>query len=173
LDENRALRMGKRRNMETGGDETMAVIEIGGYRVLVDDEDLDRILLHSWEPMKSDSRIYFKTPKRTSPRLYLHRMIMNAKDGQEVDHKNADWLDNRKASLRFCSQSQNNFNQRISRRNTSGIKGVSWSLVSQKWRAYINTGGRQSHLGLFDDLQEAGNAYREAAQRIAKEFARS
>ena len=42
----------------------------------------------------------------------LHRIIMNAPEGTDVDHINGNQLDNRRCNLRICSRSQNNMNTR-------------------------------------------------------------
>lgn len=51
--------------------------------------------------------------------------------------------------------------QRRSKNNTSGIKGVS-RMKSGQYRAYINLRRRQIHLGCFDTLEEAEAARLEA-----------
>jgi group I intron endonuclease len=50
--------------------------------------------------------------------------------------------------------------------NRSGIRGVSWHKTASKWRAGITINNKTIHLGLFDDLQEAGAAYLKAKQEM-------
>lgn len=50
----------------------------------------------------------------------------------------------------------------ISKRNTSGVKGVYFSKKKKKWLAQIGFQGVRYHLGHFDTLQEAADARREA-----------
>lgn len=38
---------------------------------------------------------------------YLHRRLLMAEKGQEIDHINRNKLDNRKANLRICTRSEN------------------------------------------------------------------
>src|SRR5690349_14579682 len=40
-------------------------------------------------------------------RTRLHRLVTNAPDGFDVDHRNHDGLDNRKANLRVVTRSRN------------------------------------------------------------------
>ena len=47
--------------------------------------------------------------------------------------------------------------------NTSGHKGVSWDKRRKKWRAYIFYKGKQIHLGVFQNIEEAIEA-RKAAE---------
>lgn len=66
---------------------------------------------------------------------YLYHLILNTED--LIDHINNNPLDNRKQNLRVCNNSDNSLNQKISKRNTSGVTGVSFCQRKQKWRARI------------------------------------
>ena len=46
--------------------------------------------------------------------------------------------------------------------NTSGVTGVCWYKKSKKWKVNISSGGKQTHLGYFDDPKEAAEAYKKA-----------
>lgn len=102
----------------------------------------------------------------------LHRLIMNAKDNEYVDHINFNKLDNRKCNLRICSKAENTQYQQISTRNTSGYKGVSWDKENNKWYAQIKTNGKHFNLGRFDNKHEAAKAYNIAAIHMFGEFAK-
>jgi hypothetical protein len=91
----------------------------------------------------------------------------------QIDHVNANGLDNRLANLRLASQGLNNANRRLGRNNTSGIKGVRWHSGHGKWYAGISIAGRQKHLGTFTSKEEATQAYRAAAKLHFGEFART
>lgn len=85
----------------------------------------------------------------------LHRVIMDAKPGEQVDHKHGDGLDNRKESLRITT---NTGNQRgFARRaldNKSGYRGVCWNEETQKFDAYV----KKIHVGYFSCPIEAARA---------------
>src|ERR1051325_7155714 len=66
--------------------------------------------------------------------ILMHRLIMNAKDGELVDHRNCDTLDNRKENLRICNRSANAMNMR-KHRGSSVYKGV--SKHGDSWRTQI------------------------------------
>lgn len=55
----------------------------------------------------------------------LHRYIMNAPKGLQVDHLNRDTMDNRKSNLRVCTASENQCNVPTKRHNQLGLKNIS------------------------------------------------
>lgn len=103
--------------------------------------------------------------------VMLHRLIMGVGPRQIVDHINHDSLDNRRSNLRLATNQQNSFNSRLSKRNTSGYKGVAWKARDQKWRARIRNGIKEIHIGTFDTAEEAAHAYDRAARELHGEFA--
>lgn len=90
----------------------------------------------------------------------------------EVDHINGDTSDNRIENLRQASHAENSKNLKLSRANTSGLKGVHLHRQSGRWRARIKSDGRSHSLGLFNSKEDAHQAYREAAQSLHGQFAR-
>ena len=88
-----------------------------------------------------------------------------------IDHINNDPSDNRWKNLRPATKSQNQMNVKRIKSNTSGHKGVTWSKASQKWRASIKANGKQFHLGVFEQIEDAVRAYADAAARLHGEFA--
>jgi len=91
---------------------------------------------------------------------------------REVDHINGDGTDNRIVNLRLATPTENGCNRRRRKDNTSGIKGVSWSKRNQMWLAHISYRGKQYHVGLFYEKEEAAAAYAEAARALHGKFAR-
>jgi hypothetical protein len=102
--------------------------------------------------------------------LYLHREILQASTGTEVDHRNGDTLDCRRENLRLATHAQNARNTKTPVSNTTGFKGV--RRIKTKWTAYIKIDGKQRHLGCFTSKREAARAYDAAAQQAWGEFAR-
>jgi hypothetical protein len=103
----------------------------------------------------------------------LHRLIMSAGLGEQIDHRDHNGLNCRRSNLRFCSTSQNNRNRRkMSRVTTSVFKGVCWAPSSRKWVAYIALNSkRNKNLGSFHWQLEAAMAYDRAALRLFGDYA--
>jgi hypothetical protein len=89
-----------------------------------------------------------------------------------IDHINGDPADNRWCNLREADHFQNIQNSKLSKRNSSGFKGVWWDARRHKWTAQIMARRRQKYLGQFDTPEEAHAAYQAAAIRLHGEFAR-
>lgn len=150
-----------------------------GYVTLVDDEDGD-LAGFKWQVSRSKQTAYaIRTiwhQSGTRETARLHRIIIarmlngSLTSKQQIDHINGDGLDNRRANLRLATPLQNARNRAIQCNNTSGVRGVSWSVPSQKWRARIMTCGVSIDLGLFDDIEGAAAARRTAEREHFGEF---
>lgn len=86
-----------------------------GHTVLIDDCDYEKVMRWKWYAKAEGSRHYAVTVR--SPMQRMHRMILNAKPEQVVDHINGNGLDNRRENLRICSREENAKNRRVSRNN--------------------------------------------------------
>jgi hypothetical protein len=56
----------------------------------------------------------------------MHRLLLSAPDGMEVDHKNGDGLDNRRSNLRLATHRQNMANRKTAKHSKLGVKGISF-----------------------------------------------
>jgi len=74
-----------------------------------------------------------------------------------VDHLNHDTLDNRRGNIILSNHSKNALN-RISKNtnNTSGYRNVCWNKSKEKWMVQLQINGKNTKLGYFDDVDEAG-----------------
>ena len=103
-------------------------------------EDYDKINYGSWAFVKKDTTSYLINNK---DKKYFHRLILNAKKGEVVDHINHNTLDNKKENLRICTNQENAFNSRLSKRNKSGIKGVAYNEKEKLWYGCITYNSKQ------------------------------
>jgi hypothetical protein len=125
-----------------------------------------------WYAHKGQQGDFYAARTSQQGTIRLHREIMGAQLGQEVDHINGNTLDNRTENLRLCGHTQNMMNRKPQINNTSGFKGVVWHKRAQRWYARIQCLDREHHLGSFDHPESAARAYDAAARELFGEFAR-
>jgi len=85
----------------------------------------------------------------------IHRVIMNAPKGLQVDHINGNRLDNRKKNLRLATSQMNNHNNTIA-------KGYVYDSRYKLYYARIAVNRKQIHIGSYKTEAEARKAYLEA-----------
>lgn len=131
----------------------------GEHIVLVDIEDIERLISKTWRVIKSKTsgKLYACTVDNNNSTAYMHNIIMNTPKGFDTDHINRDnTLDNRKQNLRIVTRRQNLLNIRnIKSNNTSGHKNISWNKQKQKWVVYFSIKGKTNYFGSFVDINEA------------------
>ena len=102
---------------------------------------------------------------------YLHRVIKDVNDPNiYIDHINHNPLNNRRENLRLCTNQENQFNRRISKKSTTGFKGVSLRKCG-KYQAQIMIDGETTYLGYHQTAEEAHLAYQEASIKHYGKFA--
>lgn len=105
-----------------------------------------------------------------------HRLAWLYMTGQwpthEIDHINLDRADNRFANLREATPTQNMHNLATPASNTSGRKGAFWHKGARKWMSQIKIDGKLVYLGLHKTVDDAAEAYANAALKHYGEFAR-
>lgn len=147
---------------------------------IIDADDAPLALLYKWTITKGGSSgsrnhpPYVRGVDRTGNKakyVRLHRLIMNAKPDEHIDHINGNTLDNRKSNLRVVTPQENQANSRKKSAASSKFKGVAWSKPCNKWRAYININRHQIHLGTFETELEAAMAYDKKAKELFGEYA--
>lgn len=109
------------------------------------------------------------------PAVLLHRLVMGATVGQEVDHIDGNPLNNVRSNLRICSHAENLRNSARHIDNRSGVKGVYFDdscSALRPWRSQIRSHGKKYDLGRFATKEAAGEAYAVAARELHGAFAR-
>jgi hypothetical protein len=133
---------------------------------LVDDEDYELVSKFNWHKHKSSSYGQYYA----SSNVKMHRLVMDAKPGEIIDHINGDSLDNRKENLRLCTHSQNQQNTQ-SRGGSSRYKGVSYNKKAKKWRGGFFIHGKTYYCGSFESEDECARAVDKKRLEICGEFA--
>jgi hypothetical protein len=150
-----------------------------GYFAIVDDDDFERLSQWEWYALVAkNGRVYAVRVQYASapakPRtILMHREILNAPPGIDVDHEDRDGLNNQRLNLRIATRTQNQGNSSRRKDNTSGVKGVTWNKQHQQWRAQIQVNGKKQHLGYFRNTHSAASAYINAAKKHFGQFARA
>lgn len=83
----------------------------------------------------------------------------------KIDHINGDGADNRIANLRDVTDSVSAKNMPMLKRNKSGVTGIHWCKITEKWCAMIHS-GKTKNLGYFSDKFEAICARKSAEARL-------
>ncbi len=145
-----------------------------GLVTQVDDEDFENLSAHKWYAQPgSKGNFYAARQIRIRPNkqraLQMHRVLINAPDGLEVDHVDYNGLNNQKENLRLATYAENKRHENLRTTNNSGFKGV--SRKGRKWAARICIQEQQIWLGCFDTAVEAAHCYDAAVIKHFGEFA--
>jgi hypothetical protein len=154
-----------------------------GYIAVIDDCDADIAKLKWCARMGGPDHNYPYGYRQAGSKPFrgehLHRAILERairrplEKGEIVDHIDGNTLNNCRSNLRLATAAENQRNRRLSKRNTTGYKGVSYVDAYDKWTASIKTSGRLIHLGTFATAEQAFEARNEAALLYHGEFAHS
>lgn len=147
--------------------------------VFVDDDDYNYLNQWKWHVISGSGGVLYayrqvrvKGTKKFR-KLKMHRIIMDNPKGLVVDHINHNTLDNRKANLRVCSNSQNIMNSIKRKKGLSKYKGVTKVKRANchKYHARIMYNRKSISLGIHIDENSAAIAYNCAARILFGEYA--
>lgn len=138
------------------------------YEFMIDLEDLNYVKNLPLSVSNVNGYDYVMT-RVDGERIALHRIIINANNNEEVDHKNHNTLDNRKANLRTVTRSQNQMNRVKQANNTSGYKGVSYNERDNEWKTYI-TMNRKPIFKTFKEKKDAIEWRSKMEEKVYGEF---
>lgn len=141
----------------------------GGFTV-VDADRVEELSTFKWRRGAYDYIV--TTDPGRSRHIRLHRMLLKAPAGVNVDHQNRVKLDNRVCNLRLANESQNGANSGKRANASSRYKGVSWDKRNGKWHVMIKVNYKAINLGHFVSEVDGAKAYNAAAVKHFGEFAR-
>lgn len=148
-----------------------------GYEAIIDAADAALVEIANWQAIigPTSRTVYAGATFRGQgrARTLMHRHVLFAPPGIEIDHINGNGLDNRRANLRFATGSQNKCNIPARASNECGLKGVTLHPGGRLWRAKIQLRGKQIHLGYFRSKEAAFAAYTEASASLHGEYGRA
>lgn len=150
------------------------LILYGGVEFLIDREDAERVHEHKWvKNYNKKSKSIYAYTFIDGKRIKLHRFLMNAPIGFEVDHINHDAKDNRKSNLRVCTRLENARNREKYRTNKFGFKGVQQDkrIKIERYQSSITVDNKTIYLGSFSNVIDAAKAYDIAAKKYFCQFA--
>jgi hypothetical protein len=147
----------------------------GNHIATVDDRDYEMLRAYKWRVLRRGRKSYAGRNERNAAGgiVLMHRFIMNAPDGLDVDHRDGDGLNNCRDNLRLATRSQNMANRGKPRFETAtaGFKGVRFRKDTNRYSAQITVNGEYHHIGMFARAVDAARAYDRAARRYFGDFA--
>jgi hypothetical protein len=109
--------------------------------------------------------------------IYVHVIIVKMLLGDivevndaQIDHIDRNRDNNIWTNLRIVSKQTNLQNKNKYKSNKSGVTGVWWSKSTNKWQVAITVNKQSIHLGVFNDIEEAIQARREAETKYNFHF---
>lgn len=142
-----------------------------GKVALVDDNDFAWLSQWKWSFHSGGYAYRLISENGRRKAVHMHRLIINAPDGMDVDHVDGDGLNNRRSNLRIATRSENLRNRRT-RAPSSGYKGVALHRQSGLYRSVIYLDTKQITLGYFRNATDAALAYDAKARELFGAFAR-
>lgn len=154
------------------------------YETLIDLEDLEKIekIDYTFYPKyyKNIDGFYavateylgYKNGKPKYGEIRLHKIIMNYYDNKKhIDHINHNTLDNRKSNLRLTEVKKNLKNRKSKNsNNTTGYRNVSYIKSKNKYIVQLQIDGKNTILGEFDDVHEAGKFANKMREKHYKSY---
>lgn len=153
------------------GNDLVGILEDGNH--FVTDADLfEKIKKYYW---RRNERGYIYTTIKVNGKnksLLLHRLIIEAKENEIIDHIDRNKLNNRLSNLRKVNYQESNRNNVKRKDNTSGYTGIYWEPKKKLWRAYLYINGKRKSLGRHKSKENAIKArLKGELQYYGKDFA--
>lgn len=137
----------------------------------IDLDDIEKVKYKKWR--LSHSHVVTGQPAKGEQRDLAHIVLsIDVKNTKiVVDHKDGNPLNNTKANLRICTQSENTLNKSFIGNNTSGFIGVSYRKDRGTYDPDIRKGDIRCHLGTTKSFEDAVYKRYYAEQLLFGEYA--
>ena len=89
--------------------------------VFVDDSDYGWLVKFRWSAHCTRGGLWCAERSHKGKMQKMHRLILKAKKGQEIDHLNRNGLDNRRSNIRICTRSENLINRGLFKNKKNSI----------------------------------------------------
>ncbi len=100
----------------------------------------------------------------------MDRLIMNAPEDSEVDHRDRNGLNNTRQNLRICTHSENMANRGLFKNNTSGYSGVHYYHSKNRYVVKFKKDNIWHYVGCFKSIEDAVLARNAARPLLHGEF---
>ena len=142
------------------------VIQINKINIIVDEDKWEDLCQYTWFIDAGYARTNINGKV-----VHMHRYLMQANDGDIIDHININSLDNRICNLRLSCAGKNNHNKRKKENCTSIYFGVC-KRKNGKFEVKIKKDKIKYHVGTYNTEVEAALAYNKKAEELYGTFAR-
>lgn len=125
--------------------------------------------------VKNSRKSHYRCMLLKGKKVRLHRVIFAIVHGylpEQIDHIDGDSLNNKIENLRACTPSKNMQNSKIRSDNESGIKGLGFHKLTNRWRGRIKL-NCVVHLIQRKEKQFVINWLSEMRPKLHKEFSRN
>lgn len=129
----------------------------GGSVALVDDEDYDFLMKRKWCVCLGYA-VGGRGPAK------MHRLVLDAKPGEIVDHIDRNKLNNQRSNLRIVDREGNVHNQQKRTGTANNYKGTNFIKKIGLWQSRCRIRGNDFFLGYFSSEEAAAYAYNKKAQ---------
>lgn len=129
------------------------IIKLGRGKVAkVSVEDYENLAKYKWSLVWSKDRYYTYTTVDNKS-ILMHRMIMNPKSNELVDHINGLGLDNRRVNLRLATPQQNRWNSPDMYGKTGGTGLDEFVCTRKVKQKQVKISHREYHNKIYQDIK--------------------
>jgi len=102
----------------------------------------------------------YPSVKHKGKSYYVHRLVAetyldNPENKPQVNHKDKDTFNNHIDNLEWCTNSENHIHKNLGEKR--GVRRADYK--TEKWQAGMTINNKYHHLGIFEDKEEAYQAY--------------